>query len=116
VVLREDTNISEDLHGEHGGNKDLRNFGILPQHHTATQPRRPRLVPYPSENKCRTERTLGTNLKKNTEKVAMTPTVVMDSVPYDKICEHFSGIDVYIYVSLLVIIHDNYLISFELCC
>jgi hypothetical protein len=32
---------------EIGGSKEFRNGGILPQHHTATQPRRPRLEPSP---------------------------------------------------------------------
>jgi hypothetical protein len=31
------------LHPEDGGSLDLRNVGILPQHYTASQPRRPRL-------------------------------------------------------------------------
>jgi len=31
------------LHPENGGNKVLRNVGILPQHCTASHPRRPRL-------------------------------------------------------------------------
>jgi len=31
-------------HPEDGGSMDLWNFGILPQHHTASQPRRPRRV------------------------------------------------------------------------
>jgi len=31
------------LHPEDGGSVDLRNVVILPQHHTASQPRRPRL-------------------------------------------------------------------------
>jgi len=31
------------LHAEDGGIMDLRNAGILPQHYTASQPRRPRL-------------------------------------------------------------------------
>jgi hypothetical protein len=31
---------------ENGGSMDLRNVGILPQHHTASQHRRPRLESY----------------------------------------------------------------------
>jgi hypothetical protein len=32
------------LHPEDGASMDLRNVGILPQHYTVSQPRRPRLV------------------------------------------------------------------------
>jgi hypothetical protein len=32
-----------DFHHEDGGSMDLRNVGILPQHYTASEPRRPRL-------------------------------------------------------------------------